>query len=239
MCKLDRGTEILYCIFQVKILNCQCHPCFLPGWQRMLKCTFRELRLNVSKRRVFSVRWQRWFDTTNGPMLIIAGVVCWFWRSFVCCTPKSLWRFSQSGRVPRRFWNRAPKLGWRHECTIVSGFFTATLMIFQHRSSETYRYTEEDFATFWKLENLRKLCKKTKSQIFASGFGLFSLYISIYVPVLSELRHLSFRRILQFETMLQWREKRQSGRKYSGLKESIYVPSEWLSLNRGGGLRNQ
>lgn len=28
------------------------------------------------------------------------------------------------------------------------GFFTATLMIFQHRSSKTYRYTEEDFATF-------------------------------------------------------------------------------------------
>lgn len=89
---------------------------------------------------------------------------------------------------------------------------------------QIYRGRFCNFLKTWEFVNLRKLCKKTKSQIFASGFGLFSLYISIYVPVLSELQHLSFRRILQFETMLQWREKRQLGRENLALKKASMYP---------------
>lgn len=44
---------------------------------------------------------------------------------------------------------------------LIMQVFTAMLLIFQHRSTGTYRYTEGDFAAVWKLESFWK--KHTKS----------------------------------------------------------------------------
>lgn len=77
-----------------------------------------------------------------------------------CGMHHSIWG-ALAGRAPLDIWNLA--IAW-HECTIVS-VFIAILKILQHKSSETYRYSEEDVARVRKLETLRE--KNTLGEVFS------------------------------------------------------------------------
>lgn len=68
----------------------------------------------------------------------------------------------------------ADTAGLKTEYAIVQ-VSTAILMILLYRSSETYRYTEEDIKTVWKLEKLyKKLSKKTLDKVRGLGFDFIS-----------------------------------------------------------------
>lgn len=163
MCKLDRDTEILYCIFQVKILNCQCHPCFLPG-------TCFESYAWMYRRDECSV-----FGDGDGLIRlialrsIIAGVVRWFWRSFMCCMPKFLWRFSQSGCVPRHFGNRS----WVEDtsvrsCRVFYGHFN-DIPAQKLRDLQIYRGRFCNFLKTWEFV-AKTLQKKVKSLLLVLAY---------------------------------------------------------------------
>lgn len=77
-----------------------------------------------------------------------------------CGMHHSIWG-ALGGRAPLDIWNLDIA---RHECTIVS-VFIAILKILQHKSSETYRYSEEDVARVRKLKTLRE--KNTLGKVFS------------------------------------------------------------------------
>lgn len=120
----------------------------------------------------------------------------------LCCAPIFTSSVAQhnlcgmsAGRSPEDFvtnYVTASGLGTR----VYDLVFTTLLIMFQHRLSETYRYTDGDFGTVWKLEFLEKTLHTTLDKVLASDFDDFS-YISAYVVILSECSHLSFRRIPQ------------------------------------------
>lgn len=92
--------------------------------------------------------------------------------------------------------------------------------------SEIHRYTEGNVAAVWKL------CggKKNTWKVVVSGFDYFSSYISIFVVVLSEWRHLSFSRILQWPPVTaQWSYGEQ-GSHVTGILGPIFLHlySDWL-----------